>query len=120
LCPSNCPTVLRSARKELFASRLAGDFGLISPTFPSARPWSLNDEKYLFEHVFFRVLKSKAPDFTPFTNSLVGLTDALLSEFVAEVPREWNNESLPKIKEHLCAMREHAAEFAESLRRFLV
>jgi hypothetical protein len=95
-------------------------FSFLLALLPSANPWSLDDQRYLLEHVFFRALKSKAIDVTFFTNSLVGLTDALLSELAAEVPSEWNNESVPKIKEHLCVMRDHAGEFAESLRRFLV
>ncbi len=95
-------------------------FSFLLALLPSANPWSLDDQQYLLEHVFFRSLKSKAIDITPFTDSLAGLTDALLSELVAEVPSEWNSESLPKIKEHLCGMRDHAVEFNESLRRFLV
>jgi hypothetical protein len=95
-------------------------FSFLMGLLPSGSPWLLDDQQYLSEHVFFRILKSRAIDVSSFTNALVGLTDALLSEFMAEAPSEWNSESLPKIKEYLCVMRDHAVEFAESLRRFLV
>jgi hypothetical protein len=64
-------------------------------------------------------LKSKGVDLTAFTASLAGLTDGVLAEFIADVPGEWRDDSLPKIKEHLCAIRDHVAEFAEAVRRFL-
>jgi hypothetical protein len=93
-------------------------FSFLLALFPSV-PWNLDSQQYLFEHVFFRTLKSKAIDLTSFTNSLGGLTDDVLTEFLSDVPTEWNDDSLPKIKEHLCAIRQHIAEFAEALRRFL-
>jgi hypothetical protein len=55
-----------------------------------------------------------------FTASLTGLTDELLSEIVEDVPREWHNDNVPKIKEHLRVLRDDASEFAEAVRRFLV
>ena len=64
-------------------------------------------------------MKSKGVDLTSFTNSLAGLTDEVLAGFLADLPSEWSDESLPKIKEHLCAIRDHGAEFAEAVRRFL-
>jgi hypothetical protein len=93
-------------------------FSFLLALFPSD-PWSLDDQQYLSEHVFFRTLKSKGVDLTAFTNSLAGLSDVVLAEFLADVPSEWCDDSLPKIKEHLGAIRDHGAEFAEAVRRFL-
>jgi hypothetical protein len=94
-------------------------FSFLLALFPLA-PWSLDAQQYLLEHVFFRTLKSKAIDLTSFTTSLVGLTEGVLTEYSADVPGEWNDDTLPKIKLHLCAIRDHVAEFAEAVRRFLV
>jgi hypothetical protein len=44
----------------------------------------------------------------------------LLEGIVADVPPEWNNGNLPKIEQHLRTLRNHAGEFAEEVRRFLV
>jgi hypothetical protein len=95
-------------------------FSFLLALFPSATPWKLADQQYLTGHVFYRKLKSKPIDLTGFTASLGGLSDALLEGIVADVPAEWNNDSLPKIEGHLRALREHAEEFAEEVRRFLV
>jgi len=50
---------------------------------------------------------------------LGGLSDALLADIMADVPAEWNNDSLIKVERHLRTMRDHAAEFSEEVRRFL-
>jgi len=36
------------------------------------------------------------------------------------VPAEWNNMNESRIREHLLTVRDHAEEFAEQIRRFLV
>jgi hypothetical protein len=95
-------------------------FSFLAALFPSATPWKLDDQQYLANHVFYRKLKSKPIDLTGFTASLGGLSDALLEGIVADVPPEWNNGNLPKIEQHLRTLRNHAGEFAEEVRRFLV
>lgn len=86
----------------------------------SVTPWRLDDQQHLTDHVFYRKLKSKSIDLTGFTASLSGLSDALLDGIVADVPPEWNNDNVPKIKQHLRTVRDHAGEFAEATRRILV
>jgi hypothetical protein len=95
-------------------------FSFVVALFPSATPWKLDDQQYLTDHVFYRKLKSKPIDLTGFTASLGGLSDAVLEGIVADVPAEWNNDNLPKIERHLSTVRDHAGEFAEEVRRFLV
>jgi hypothetical protein len=95
-------------------------FSFLVALFPSATPWKLDDQRYLTDHVFYRRLKSKQIDLTGFTASLGGLSDALLEGIVADVPAEWNNGNVPKIERHLRTVRDHAGEFAEEVRRFLV
>ena len=95
-------------------------FSFLVALSPPATPWTLADQQYLADHVFYRKLKSKAIDLTGFTASLGGLSDALLDGIAADVPAEWNNGNVPRIEHHLRSVREHAAEFAEDVRRFLV
>jgi hypothetical protein len=95
-------------------------FSFLVTLLPSATPWKLDDQRYLADHVFYRRLKSKLIDLTGFTASLGGLSDAQLAGIVADVPAEWNNDNLQKIERHLRTVRDHAGEFAEEIRRFLV
>jgi len=95
-------------------------FSFLLALLVSATPWKLDDHQYLTDHVFYKILKSKPIDLTGFTASLAGLSDALLAGIVADVPPEWNNDSLAKIERHLRAARDHAGEFAEEVRRFVV
>ena len=55
-------------------------------------------------------------DITGFEIRLRNLSDSLLDAVVADVPAEWNNESLLAILGHLQSVRANAAEFAEQVR----
>jgi hypothetical protein len=95
-------------------------FSFLLALVPSARPWKLEDQRYLTDHVFYRKLKSKPIDLKRFMLSLSGLSDGVLDGFVADVPAEWNNDNVHRIEHHLRSVREHAAEFTEEVQRFLV
>jgi hypothetical protein len=95
-------------------------FSFLLALLPSAMPWRLGDQQYLTDHVFYRKLKSKPIDLTGFTASLRGLSEPFLAGIAADVPAEWNNDNVLKIERHLRAVREHAAEFADEIRRSLV
>jgi hypothetical protein len=95
-------------------------FSFLLAVSASAEPWTLDDQQYLTDHVFYRRLKSKEIDLASFTASLGGLSAALVEEVVAEVPMEWKNDNVTRIERHLQAVREHADDFAAAIRRFLV
>ncbi len=95
-------------------------FSFLLDIFPSPSPWDLNGQGYLAEHVFYRQLKSQPIDLTTFTTRLIDLSEDTLEEIFADVPPEWNNTNGPRIAQHLTEMRDHAEEFAEQIRRFLV
>jgi hypothetical protein len=95
-------------------------FSFLLDLFPSSRPWDLSDQAYLSDHVFYRQLKSQRIDLTRFTAKLNQLSNEILEEIFADIPPEWNNENGPKISEHFSSVRDHAEEFAEQIRRFLV
>lgn len=114
----NHPNLLtRGDRIFLFDHELA--FSFLLDLVPSATPWRLDSQPYLREHVFYRKLKSKPIDTNGFTARLTTLPGAALDSILAEVPPEWNNESLVRIERHLRTVSGHAAEFAEEIRRRL-
>jgi hypothetical protein len=94
-------------------------FSFVTAVFPTVAPWKLGDQQYLVDHAFYRKLRSRPIDLSGFTALLGGASDAMLKTIVADIPTEWNNDSLRKIERHLRMVREHAAEFAEEIRRFL-
>jgi hypothetical protein len=94
-------------------------FSFLRDIFPSPTPWKLDRQGYLINHVFYRQLKAQQIDLTRFSANLMSLSGAVLEEIFADIPPEWNNEDGPSIRHHLLAVREHADEFADELRRFL-
>jgi hypothetical protein len=88
---------------------------LASPT-----PWTLADQPYLQEHVFYRRLKGKPMDLAGFLTSLKELSDILIAKIVADIPEAWNNGNVAGIERHLRLVRDHADEFADAVRRFLI
>jgi hypothetical protein len=101
----------------LFDHELA--FSFLLDILESAMPWRLDDQRYLSDHVFYRKLKGKPIDIAGFTARLAALPGSALDAILAEVPVEWNNESLSKIERHLRTISAHATEFAEEVRRRL-
>jgi hypothetical protein len=94
-------------------------FSFLLEILVSETPWRLGGQSYLSDHVFYRKLKSKPIDINGFAALLAELPGPSLDGILADVPQEWNNESLPKIERHLRLVSTHAAEFAEEVRRRL-
>jgi hypothetical protein len=95
-------------------------FSFLLELFPSPKPWNLDQQVYLRDHVFYRQLKPQMIDLTRFVAVLNGLSDAMLDGIMADVPSEWKNDNVARIQEHLRRMREHAEEFADQVERMLV
>jgi len=95
-------------------------FSFLKTIFPSASPWVLSTEQYLTDHAFYRQLKSKEVDLMDFTARLKDLDDTAIDRILDEAPAEWNREEAQKISKHLRTIRDHAEEFGEEIRRFLV
>jgi hypothetical protein len=94
-------------------------FSFIENIFPAEAPWRLGRSEYLTEHVFFSRLRRKEIDLTGFMDLLAALPDVSLPAILADVPAEWNNSSLSKINDHLCAVARQSALFADEIRRRL-
>jgi hypothetical protein len=94
-------------------------FSFLLDVMPSAEPWTLGGQQYLTNHVFYSQLRKRTVDLDEFTNELRTLAATNLEDILAEVPAEWNNEVVAKIRHHLRIVGSHAAEFAEEIRRRL-
>jgi hypothetical protein len=95
-------------------------FSFLLAVLPSNEPWDVGQQKYLQNHVFFRRLKSKAVELEDFSASLTEMSDDVIAAIVADVPPEWDNQEwVARIIQHLRAVRDHSAEFADSIRRVL-
>ena len=83
------------------------------------KPWDLNKRRALDDHVFYLPLKRREIDLTDFSLALVGLSETVFGEVASTIPPQWSNDNLSRISAHLQAMRDHAGEFAEQVRRRL-
>jgi hypothetical protein len=85
-------------------------------------PWELAGQAgdFLADHVFGRDLKGKAFDLNRFKNALDGLTDFTLGALIDQVPIEWKNDHLSRIREHIAMVRDRSGEFIEQLKWRLV
>jgi hypothetical protein len=96
-------------------------FSFLFDILRSDTPWRLNDQKYLSNHIFFRPLKRKIIDLADFSMRLRALSDTLIENLYADVPREWQNDAIAeKVNVHLSLMRSHCPEFCEEIRSLLV
>jgi len=85
----------------------------------SVKPWNLEREKYLEEHVFYTRLKSKRIDLSDFKNRLNSLNGRVLTEIKKDIPPEWMNSDFERIEAHLLAIHENTDDFIEQVTRRL-
>jgi hypothetical protein len=95
-------------------------FSFLFDILPTELPWRVDRQGYMEHHVFLRRLKSKPIELEGFHAGLTRLSDEVLGRMVTEVPPEWDNEgNIARIVRHLSEVRDHADDFAESIRRVL-
>lgn len=83
-----------------------------------ADPWSLHGKAgdFLNEHVFYRELKGQEIDLARFQGAFEAISDGDLAAIFDQIPREWNNDSIPKISNQLRSVRDHAADFVKQVK----
>jgi hypothetical protein len=111
---------LFSRGDEIFAYDHELAFSFIEDIRPSETPWRLDRSSYLAEHVFFKRLRGREIDLNHFMTQLAALPDGALPAIMADIPAEWNNDSLARINSHICSVAGRPSEFAEEIRRRLV
>jgi hypothetical protein len=110
---------LGTRNDELFVFDHELAFSFLLSIFSSVAPWVLANEDYLEQHVFARALRQVAFS-DDFLHQLTNLSHELITLLSDQVPDQWRSEDLEKIERHLLLMSEHAAEFAEEVRRRFV
>jgi hypothetical protein len=105
---------------DLYLFDHESSFSFVLAIGGSAAPWNLEREAYLRNHVFYGKLKSKKLDLSEFRSRLKALTETELERIRREIPASWMHEDFDRIKAHLSAVREHAEEFIEQVKRSLV
>lgn len=85
-------------------------------------PWEVAGHAgdFLADHVFGRDLKGKAFDLNRFRSALDGLTDSNLDVLIDQVPIEWKNDHLSRIRDHIAMVRDRSEEFIEQVKWRLV
>lgn len=88
----------------------------------SGRPWELSTSAgdFLNDHVFSKDLKGKNIDHSRLREALEGIDEATLDALIDQVPIEWKNNTLSRIRAHIRDVRNHAAEFIEQVKWRLV
>ena len=88
----------------------------------AAEPWELAGQagEFLAGHVFSRDLKGRAFDLNRFKRALDQLTDSTLDSVIDQVPIEWKNGSLSRIRNHIMMVRDRSEKFIEQVKWRLV
>lgn len=94
-------------------------FSFLSAIGNSQRPWELDREAYLDNHVFFTRLKSKNISLDEFKQRLDSLSIEALQKTREEIPAQWLHSDLDRIEAHLIDVRKHSSEFVEQVKRRL-
>lgn len=82
--------------------------------------WTLEGQTYLRQHALYRGVKGRPLALAEFSARLNGLTDKVITDIDSDVPPQWRGGDFGQIAAHLCATRDHAGEFVEAIRRFIV
>ena len=82
-------------------------------------PWSLDDQAYLKDHVFFRGLKKTAINVERIVSSIEAISDDFWNELNEIVPDEWKSNYFLRIRSHIDSIRDNSTKFENNIRRFL-
>jgi hypothetical protein len=84
----------------------------------SGNPWEVRGRMgdYLNEHIFYRELSGEKIDLSRFQGALQGTSDEDIDDIFDQVPNEWNNSRVSRIRGHLKNVRDHAEEFINQVK----
>jgi hypothetical protein len=82
------------------------------------QPWKVNGPggDFLNDHVFARAFKGRNIDLSRWADELKNCDDATLDELFDQIPGEWKNSHLSRMKTHIKDVRNHAVEFVEQVK----
>jgi hypothetical protein len=105
---------------EIYVYDHETSFSFLQAILPSPKPWIVEHEPYLKEHIFYAGLKGRKINIGNFLKRLVLLSDGALQGIRDEVPQEWMHDCLDLIEVHLRSVRAHAEEFGVQVQRSLL
>ena len=82
------------------------------------KPWEVRSRigDFLNEHIFYRELKGQKIDLSRFQGALQETSDLDIDDIFDQVPREWNNSHVSRIRGHVKDVRDHAEEFINQVK----
>ena len=118
---TNNPNLLwKGSEIYIFDHELA--FSFLYQIGTAGRPWELSDSSgdFLNSHIFSKDLKGKKIDLSRLQGALEGIDDMTLDDLFDQLPIEWKNDNLSRMKDYLKDVRNHSAEFIDKVKWRLV
>jgi len=96
-------------------------FSFLLDIFLPQESWRIANLNFINEHVFFNDLRhSNNLDFSRYERALRSVTNEIWNDFVEQIPQEWINGNLEKIKNHIYQVRDNLTTFLDEVRRVLI
>jgi hypothetical protein len=106
--------------EELYMIDHEMSFSFVYDIFPSPTPWKIAGLNFLKNHLFYHGLQQKTVNLDRFAGVLEALSDDNLGAVLSNIPREWDNDKIPRVAEHIKEVVNHSNEFIDEIRRFLL
>ncbi|MBI5739387.1 MAG: hypothetical protein HZA16_01590 [Nitrospirae bacterium] len=84
-----------------------------------SKPWQVSEELFLRNHLFYQQLKGKETNLDRFAGALEALSNKGVNDMILNIPGEWNNGRIPKLKDHINEVIHHINDFIDEVRRVL-
>jgi hypothetical protein len=95
-------------------------FSFLLSIIPVARVWSMEEQPYLENHIFFQGLRHTTIDLARLTGAIEGEIDpAFWDEVDAVVPANWKGTEFGRIRNHIESVQQHLEDFMNDVRRIL-
>ena len=77
------------------------------------------NDKFVTDHILYKLLKGKPVEFDPFIDNLKELSNSVLDVIIDRMPEEWRTEEVAHIRDFLTEVSHRADDFQRSLQEVL-
>lgn len=97
-------------------------FGFVSFIFPNPEPWKIPDDdlKWIKNHVFYRRMLERRPNFKSFVDKLDLIDDSFWIKANNLIPDEWKSDRFEKIKNHVESIKKNKDVFLQQLNNIVI